>query len=106
VLPKRRCTWARAHAKKSSEARSSRVVKGATAGRGAGVEEAGGHDHRATDPGQRFAGPAGAGVAPLWEAPIKPTQWAEDEEHLREDEGLKTRTPEQRQSWWRRLFGG
>ena len=33
------------------------------------------------------------------EKPRSPAEWAEEEEYLREDKDLSTRTPEQRQSW-------
>jgi len=39
------------------------------------------------------------------EARAAPAEWAADEEAEREDAGLSTRSPEQRQSWWRRVFG-
>jgi excisionase family DNA binding protein len=39
------------------------------------------------------------------EKPRSPTELAEDEESLREGSDLSTRPREQRQSWWRRVFG-
>ena len=35
-----------------------------------------------------------------------PTEWADDQEAKREDEDMSTRSGEQRQSWWSRVFGG
>ena len=47
-----------------------------------------------------------ASRVPELEAPASsPAEWADDEEYQREDEGLSTRSPEQRQSWWKRWFG-
>jgi hypothetical protein len=47
-----------------------------------------------------------ASRVPELELPARsPVEWAEDEEYRREDEDLSTRVPEQRQSWWRRMFG-
>lgn len=33
-------------------------------------------------------------------------EWAEDEEARREEVGMSIRSDEQRQSWWRKMFGG
>lgn len=44
---------------------------------------------------------------PELEPPTRsPAEWAADEEAAREDAGMSTRPDAQRQSWWRRVFGG
>jgi hypothetical protein len=44
-------------------------------------------------------------LPPVDDAPIKPTEWMDDEEHLREEQDLKIRTDAQRQSWFRKFIG-
>ncbi len=55
---------------------------------------------------RRALGAAGAGELPSARSAASPAEWAEVDAAEREEAGMSTRSDEQRQSWWRRMFGG